>query len=64
MIFITPAPYLPSIIDYQHLPTMTGVNLLIYELTTIINFPLASTATHFALLIKFILQSKSISLMQ
>ena len=43
---------------------MTGVNLLIYELTTIISFPLKSTATHFALLIKFILKPKSASLMQ
>ena len=43
---------------------MTGVNLLIYELTTIISFPLTSAATHFALLIKFILKSKSISLIQ
>ena len=43
---------------------MTGVNLLIYESITIISFPLTSTATHFALFLKFILKSKSISLMQ
>ena len=44
---------------------MTGVNLLIYDLTTIINFPLISTAIHFTLLIiKFILKPKSVSLMQ
>ena len=44
---------------------MSGVNLLIYELTTIINFPLISTANHFALfIIQFILKPKSISLMR
>ena len=42
---------------------MTGVNLLIYKLTTIMNFPLASTATNFDLLIiQFILKPKPISL--
>ena len=35
---------------------MTGINLLIYELTTIIKFPLTSTATHFALLIISLMQ--------
>ena len=43
---------------------MTGVNLLICELTSIISFPLTSTATHFALLVKVILKPTSISLMQ
>ena len=57
-IFITPVPHLPSIIDCQRLPTITGVNLLIYKLTTIISFPLTSTATHFTH--KIYLKSKSV----